>query len=335
MFKFLISLFVFLFFCVGILFFGQFLFNKFYKFPEKVTYGVTFSPQYAKYLGLDWKKLLSKLTDDLQVKDIRVPGYWEEIEAVEGKYKFDDLDYIINKTDKAKTRVVLVVGLKQPRWPECHMPAWVKKLSIEDRQKNTLDFIKKVVERYKDRSSVIYWQVENEPMLPFFGHNCDTPDVEFLKKEVELVRSLSPKPIIVSDSGELGSFITPMQLSDVFGTTLYRKTYDPILKYKTYPILPYLYNMKSFLVKKFFAPKNQKTVIVELQAEPWLTDEKMHINPEAQAKFFPVSELKDLVTYAQKTGFDTQYLWGVEWWYWMAEKGYPEYLDYAKNLFKE
>lgn len=335
MIKFFISFFVFLFFCLAIIFAGEFLFEKSYRFPKKITYGVTFSSQYAKYLGLDWKELFSKITDELKVKEIRIPGYWEEIEPLQGKYKFDNLDYILDKTDQGHINVVLVVGLKQPRWPECHTPSWVKNLSIEEKQKHTLNFIKNVVERYKNRPSIFAWQVENEPLLPLFGDNCDKPDSEFLKKEVGLVRSLSNKPIVVSDSGELGLFITPMQLSDIFGTTLYRKTYDPVLKYKTYPILPYLYNVKSSLVKKFFALKNQKTVIIELQAEPWLADEKMHIKPDEQAKFFPLSDLKDIILYAKKTGFDTQYLWGVEWWYWMAEKGHPEYLEYAKSLFNQ
>ena len=60
----------------------------------------------------------------------------------------------------------------------------------------------------------------------------------------------------------------------------------------------------------------------------------MQINPGEQAKFFPLKDFQDIISYAKKTGFDTQYLWGIEWWYWMAEHGHPEYLEYAKTLFK-
>jgi hypothetical protein len=52
-----------------------------------------------------------------------------------------------------------------------------------------------------------------------------------------------------------------------------------------------------------------------------------------RAKIFSARDFKKYVNFAQKTGFDEVYLWGVEWWYFMKEKGYPEYLEYAKNLF--
>lgn len=228
-------------------------------------------------------------------------------------------------------KVIAVLGIKQPRWPECHMPAWVKKLTVDQRQEKALKFIKEVVQRYKNNPAIAGWQVENEPLLPF-GENCDKADRNFLKKEVELVRGLSDKKIIMTDSGELGTWIASMSLSDIFGTTVYRRVYDKWFGYVSYPIPAYFYTIKSAFIRQFFAPENEKTIIVELQAEPWLAGGKF-VSTEEQSRLFSLKDFKTYIRYAQKTGFDETYLWGAEWWYFMAQNGHPEYLNFAKTLF--
>jgi hypothetical protein len=201
-----------------------------------------------------------------------------------------------------------------------------------ERKQKTLDFIQKVVERYKDNDSIWAWQVENEPTLDSFGE-CDDADINFLKQEVNLVRDISHKEIIITDSGELGLWVIPMKLSDKLGISVYKKAYDPILGYKVYPVLPYLYNIKSYLIRNIFAPQNKKTIIAELQAEPWLKDGVLGKTAKEQSEAFSITEFKEFINFAKQTGFDEQYLWGVEWWYWMAEQGHPEYLEYAKMLW--
>ncbi len=313
---------------------GSVIFEGNYQYPKAVKYGVTFSPRYAKYLKLDWQKIYRQILDDLQVKDLRVPTYWDILESEKGQFNFSETDYLLDEAAKRGARVILVLGMRQPRWPECHVPAWAANLNTSDKRQQILQFIQQVVEKYKNHPAVWAWQVENEPLLPFFGEGCGPLDPEFLKVEVDLVRSLSPKIILVSDSGELGAWIIPMQLSDMVGVSLYRDVYNPVLGYLNYPILPYLYNIKSQMVRKIFAPDNQKTIITELQAEPWFKDGDLSQNFAEQARLFPVKKLESYINYAQKTGFDTMYLWGAEWWYLMAENGYPEYLNYIKTLFQ-
>lgn len=313
---------------------GEWIFEKIYPFPKKIQFGITFSPKFAQDLQLDWQLTFQKILDELNVKNIRIPTYWDVIEKEEGKDDFSETDFILDHANKKGAKVILVLGERQPRWPECHVPAWVKNLSLNSHQEKIKEFITRVVKQYKDHPEIWAWQVENEPLLPFFGR-CNNPDEKFLREEIELVRRLSDKLIIVSDSGELGLWITPMQVSDIFGTTLYRKVYNPVLGYTTYPILPYLYNLKSALISRIFAPKNQKTIIVELQAEPWSPINSLAKTPiDQQLSAFSISNFKDIISYAKNTGFDENYLWGVEWWYYMAEHGHPEYLEYAKTLFR-
>lgn len=294
-------------------------------------FGVTFSPRYAKYLKLDWQKTYMQALDNLKVRNLRIPSYWDVLEPEEKKFSFEETDFMLNEASKRGARMIVVVGIRQPRWPECHIPSWAKKLPVSERQQKLLQFIGRVVDRYRDKPQIWAWQVENEPLLSF-GEGCDSPDQSFLKQEVELVRKLSSKTIIMTDSGELGFWEVPMSLSDIFGTTMYRKVYDRLLGYVSYPLPPLFYNIKSSLVRDIFARGNQKTIIAELQAEPWLANGAF-LSPDQQAKLFTVAELKSNINFSKKTGFNEAYLWGVEWWYFMAEHGHPEYLDYAKTLF--
>lgn len=315
---------------------GQLIFNNTYNFPQELQYGLSFSPKFAQGLGLDWKEVYIKTLDDLKVRDLRLPTYWDEVQTQSDALDFSKVDFMLDEAQRRGAKVILVLGARQPRWPECHIPSWAKQLPLQERQKKTLEFITSVVQRYKEYPAIFAWQVENEPLLRFFGEGCDDPDKDFLRKEVELVRSLSNKPIIVSDSGELGLWISPMKISDIFGTTLYRRVFNSVLGYTTYPIPPFLYNVKSALVKNIFAPGSQKTIIVELQAEPWVHDRGLaEVLLEHQVRLFSLQAFRENIEYAKDTGFDEVYLWGVEWWYYMEKMDHPEYLDFAKSLFMQ
>ena len=150
---------------------------------------------------------------------------------------------------------------------------------------------------------------------------------------MNLVRNLDNRPIIISETGELASWLTQMQLSDIFGTTLYRTVYNQITGYFSYPVVPGYYSLRSNFFRKYFAQNNQKTIIVELQAEPWIpSNSPIGTTVESQLKIFPLDKMKENIDFAEKTSFDEIYLWGVEWWYFMKRKGHPEYWDYAKTL---
>lgn len=310
------------------------LFLKFGKATpaKQITYGVSYSPEYAEKLGFDSKKLFSKIVTELNFKQIRIPTYWDRVQPAENKYDFSEVDFMLEEAQKNGVEVLLVVGYKQPVWPECRAPKWAMEKPLTQKRESLLLYIEETVKRYKDHPAVFAWQVENEPLL-LFGENCDPPSRDFLKKEVEIVRHLdSKKPIVITDSGELRGWVTPMQLSDIFGTTMYRSVYNPLVGTFNWPIPPIFYTLKSELVHKLFAPGNEKTIIVELQTEPWAQDALTLTPIDKQTSLFSVQKFKDNVEYAKGTGFDTIYLWGVEWWYYISERGHPEYLNYAKTL---
>ena len=310
------------------------------SYPLKPTYGVTFSPMYARYLELDWQKTYTSMLDELHVKLLRIPTYWSKVEAVESKYDFSEIDFIVSEAEKRGAKIVLVVGIKQPRWPEYHLPEWAKGINTEQKQEKALKLASALVRRYQSSPTITAWQVENEPFVTWFGEDIDKTPInqEFLREEISLVKKLDPsRKVIVTDTGEWSLWKNAMQSGDILGVSIYRKAHNPKFGYITYPFFPAMYTIKSNLARKLFAPHppagGQKTIISELQAEPWLQKGVMESLVSEQARLFSVKELEGNVNFAKKTGFNEIYLWGVEWWYYMASQGHPEYLEYAKNIF--
>jgi len=299
---------------------------------KEISWGVNFSQKHAQNLGLDWKETYSALLDDLKVKNIKLITHWDLIELNEGKYYFEDLDWQIKKAEEKDARLLLVIGMKTGRWPECHIPEWAKNLNKEEQQKEILEMIEEVVLRYRERVSVWAWQVENEPFFPF--GECPWVDKNFLKKEIDLVKSLDSqsRPIVISDSGEGSLWVNAAKLGDIVGTTLYKKVWFRQLgNYIYYPFPPTFYWRKAQLIEKIF---NKKVVVIELQAEPW-GPKLLYESPlEEQEKTMNLERFKANIEFAKKTGLDEFYLWGGEWWYWLKEKqNKPEIWQEAKKLF--
>lgn len=299
------------------------------------TFGVSFAPRYARELGLDPQETYLDILENLKVKNLRLAAYWDEIEpfdSAQGRpFHFEDLDWYINQAQKHQAQVILAVGYKLPRWPECRTPSWLNTADLSYLRERQLKMVEVVIRLYNQNSTISAFQIENEPLLTF--GICPPPDKQFLIDELKLVRSLTKKPIIITDSGELTPWIAPMKLSDILGTTLYRKVYDQTWGDIYYPIPAWWYRLKSEIIRKLFAPQNQKTIIAELQTEIWAGQPIMEIPLEEQLRRFPIDQFKHTINYARRTGFDEFYLWGIEWWYYLAQNGHPEYLKYAKNLF--
>lgn len=303
---------------------------------KKITWGITFSQPYAQFeLGLDWQKAYLAILDDLKVDNVRLSAYWNYIEPVPNVYNFADLDWQINEASQRGIKIILGVGRKLPRWPECHDPIWIKSLSTDKIQERQLEYIKNTVNRYKDNENIIAWQVENEPFLKTFGE-CPPLDKEFLAEEVKLAKSLSNKPTIVSDSGELSTWLPAGKTDTNFlGTTLYRVVYNPVIGYVHWPVPPFLYYLKSKIVKQI--TDKEKIFVAELQGESWHKADTnlQQMSLEEHSESMSIEQFQNNIRFAQKAGFDEIYLWGVEWWYFMKEqRGYPNYWEEAKELWK-
>ncbi len=310
--------------CAGYLFIG--------KTPEteEIVWGVNFAQNQAEILGLDWKETYLAILEDLNVKEIKLINYWDIIEGEKDKFYFDDLDWQIREAENHQAKLIMVIGMKTGRWAECHLPQWAKSLTKEEQQEKVLELLEKIVLRYKGSNSIWAWQVENEPLFSF--GECPWKDKKFLRKEVEFVKSLDNRPVIVSDSGEFSLWIKAAKLGDIIGTTLYRKTWSTELKtYVTYPFPAVYYWRRVLLINKLF---KKEVICVELQAEPWGPELLPDISVQEQLKTMDLEQFRKNISFVKKTGLKKFYFWGTEWWYWMKEKqGHPEIWDEAKTIF--
>ncbi len=309
---------------------------SFWRVPVKDAskFGVTYSGRFAEELGLNPRDTFVHILDNLGAREIRVGIYWDKAEPEEGKYVFNDIDFYLSEAAKRNAKIIIALGRKLPRWPECFRPAWVLSHPNEEvfEKEKLLEFIKIAVTRYKENSALKYWQVENEPFLNF-GSNCPLFGGEFLDKEISLVKSVDQvHSVLITDSGELSLWVSAASRGDVFGTTMYRKIWSRFFGYITYPLPPGFFRVKRALAELFIKPKPM--IVSELQAEPWVSGSFGSLAYEDQMKFFNFADLKNNISYAKETGFDEFYLWGVEWWYWLKLHDHPEFLDYAREIIK-
>lgn len=301
--------------------------------PSQLEYGVTFSKKQAQNLNIDWQKVYLSMFDDLGVKKIRLSAYWDEIEPQEGNYSWQDFDWQINRASERPVEIILALGTRLPRWPECHFPEWSRGRQKAEVENKTLDYISRVVERYKNNQKIIAWQIENEPFLSHFG-DCPKFDKNFLDQEIMLVRSLDARPIVITDSGELSFWLSAARRADIFGTSMYRDTYSQFFKnYIHYPVAPRFFKFKKNLASLFAKPKDW--LVIEMQAEPWGKEPYQNLSQAERDRTMNIEKFKSMVEFGRQTGFREFYLWGVEFWYWELSQGRPETWNYARSLFRK
>ena len=139
-------------------------------------------------------------------------------------------------------------------------------------------------------------------------------------------------PTLVTDSGELSTWRRTARVADLFGTTMYRVVWNKFWGYLSYDWLPpSFYRLKLWLNQR----DTKQAYIMELQAEPWITNQPIEQMPMTeQYKSMNLDRLKKNLEYAGQTGFPRAYLWGAEWWYWLKEKGATEIPNFIAGLNK-
>ncbi len=98
---------------------------------KKDYWGVTFSKKMCDEIGLEWKTVYLGMLDDLKIKKVRLPIYWDEIEVEDDSWDFSDYDFMFDEGAKRGVEFIANIGWRLPRWPECHAPKWVESLENE------------------------------------------------------------------------------------------------------------------------------------------------------------------------------------------------------------
>jgi hypothetical protein len=299
-----------------------------------ITYGVSFNTPYAQELGLDWKEVYTAMLEDLGVKHVRLAAHWTMISPDKGVWNFSELDTQLALAQEHDVDVVLAIGRRLPRWPECHVPSWAKEKSWEEQKELLREYLRTVVTRYKDNETITYWQIENEPFLTVYAQNeCGDLDTDFLDEEIALVRELDPtRPILVTDSGNLGLWYGAYKRGDSFGTSVYVYLWNKATGAieTALPAKAYIAKRKS--MELLFGKK--ESILIELSIEPWLDQPVTNVDLDVQLGRMNLERFEHILSYAEKTDFKKQYLWGAEWWYWlMVTQDHPEFWERAKELY--
>lgn len=296
--------------------------------PPVVRWGVTFNPRHAEYFGLPWKETYRGILDDLQVRSLRLSSPWDTVEPVRGQYDFSEIDWMLKEAQSREVKVLLAIGQKVPRWPECHIPQWAQRLSQDERQRALLAMVEATVRHLRASPSIEEWQVENEPLFSF--GQCPPPNKELLQKEIAVVRGLDQRAVVITDSGELSTWWKASALGDILGVTVYRRTWNRLTGYVTYPLAPAYYVRKAKIIQS----RVGRIIDTELQMEPWAAASILDMSVDDQLNAFSLNDFRENIQFVQKIGFDQHYLWGVEWWVWMKNtKQHPEFYNEAKALF--
>ncbi len=321
--------------------------------------GTTFIKINAEHLGLDWRSAYQELITDIGIKQIRIPIFWDQLEREPGKFDWADLDWQMQEAAKANAQVMLVVGHRVPRYPECYAPGWTKGLDDAAFKRSLFTMTETVVKHYRDHPALSAWQVENEPLAKIlgkiWGDGACREIGHLVREEVQLVRRLAEGRWSTTDGRSSDGRRIPIVVtyanapwpaaqlrktlefdSDVVAMTLFNKLYfrSPVFTgyvemFKLGPIATLrLGYQRSVIVKN-----QQELWIAEMQAEPWGPEGpyKFDRPEDADVTMNPV-RLRQTWDYAVNGGARRIYLWGAEWWLSERNHGRSRMLDAVKEL---
>jgi hypothetical protein len=331
--------------------------------------GVSFRPRQVEALGLDAKHTLTTLLA-YPIQLIRLGAYWNRIEPAPGTFDPSDLDWQVDAAQRAGVQIVLCIGaVKCFGYPEYFVPAYRLDRPLPE---NTLirpsthaallraaaEHVARVVERYKDRTGIVAWQVEHEAVDPLGAEHSWRLNVDFVEAEVNAVRRAdSSRPIMMNGFfhaslvGRLGqwwqtrdqgdSFALALRLADVVGVDYYPRYALAALGARSL----YLdatkspWNWRRRLVYQARA-RGRKLMVTEGQAEPW---EAVTVppNPNGQAMYScpPEQVIGNYNAWVRSASegesLDAYLFWGAEYWLLRAQTGDPSYLQAFERILEQ
>jgi hypothetical protein len=307
--------------------------------------GTTFIKSNAEHLGLDWRSAYREIVNDLGFKYVRIPVFWDQLEREPGKFDWADLDWQLEEAAKANAKVLLAVGHRVPRYPECYAPTWTKGFDEATFKRSLIAMTATVVQHYRGHPAIEAWQVENEPLAKILGkiwgdETCREIS-HWVAEEVKLVKQLDPgRPTVVTYASApwpASQFRTMLDFkSDVMGITLFNKLFfrSPIYTgyvemFKLGPFAP----LRLAYQRSITQQRRQDFWVVEMQAEPWGPNGPYEFaQPEEADVTMNPDRLRETWNYAMNGGVSRVYFWGAEWWLSERQQGRRTMLDAVREL---
>jgi hypothetical protein len=328
--------------------------------------GVSFRPLQATALGLDPQATLQSLLA-YPFPLIRLGAYWNRLEPRPGTFVPGELDRQLDAVEQAGKQVILCVGpVKAFGYPEFFVPTHHldqplrEGTLIRPDEHNRLleagtEFITRVVERYRNRASIIAWQVEHEAVDPLGMEHSWRLSEAFARREVEAVRMADPaRPVMMNgflptstpvrlqqwwrtrDQGD--SLVVAQRLADIVGIDFYPRhalaSAGPLGLYLAGSRAPWQRQRRERLLNQ------ARVMIAEGQAEPW---EAVTTPPSPAGRAMYSCRPEDLIgnynqcmrwTDRQAVAADGYLFWGAEYWLLRERQGDPSYLGAFRRVLE-
>jgi hypothetical protein len=337
---------------------------KAHGIPAPVQVGISFSPQRAAYLGLDYRVAFKRL-EAMHFRLIRLSTYWDQVDR-EG---YDQLDWLMSEARKSHQPVALTVGMKALGWPEFFIPASAAPVGGLHQGQDVatdsafreaaLSFVVATVDRYRDNPVLIAWQVENEPFNRA-GPQRLWIDAEFLRDEIASVRALDGhhRPVIVNafshfnlvfdqasarqgfdfrqwlgfdaDSAERDG-LSVLGRGDVLGLDVYTAIGYQFLGSDHLSHADGDWPDRLARVRDLAHKQGKLAWITEAQAEPWESSDLNYANPKSTSP----SAIRGIFANLKDAGFTTVLFWGSEYWLWRADQGDTRWVDTIKGILRD
>jgi hypothetical protein len=325
--------------------------------------GISFRPPQVDALGLDGRAALERLLG-FPFHLIRLGAYWNRIEPAPGHFVPDELDQQIDAAEHAGKQIIVCVGaLKTFGYPEFFVPA--HRLARPLREGSLVrpathaalleagtELIERIVERYRDRTAIVAWQVEHEAVDPLGMEHSWRLATSFVEAEIAAVRRTDAgRPILLNgflptslvgglqqwwrtrDQGD--SLAAAVRLANIVGFDVYPTlglvSVGPLTVYLDGSRGPWPAYVRSRLMAHALAA-GRRVMVSEGQAEPW---ETVTTPPDprggAMASCTPERLIENYNWCKRWSGLGVDGLyaylfWGAEYWLLRAERGDDSYL---------
>jgi hypothetical protein len=331
---------------------------------DETLLGISFRPLQAEAFGLCVSSTLRALLA-MPFDVVRLGAYWNRLEPAAGQLCFAELDEQVAAVEAAGKRIVLCVGaVKCFGYPEVFVPAHqhaplpegslVEPGTHEELLEAAVEFVGRVVERYRHREAILAWQVEHEAVDPLGVEHSWRLSERFVRHEVDAVRAGDPhRPVVLNgflptslpvraqqwwrtrDQGD--SLTVAGRLADIMGLDFYPRHAlagaGGLTCYLDGSGTPWAERYRRRLMERAEA-SGVRLMVAEGQAEPWehVTDPP---NPPGRVMFScPPEKVIDSYSRCMSWGQPLwAYLfWGAEYWVLRQRSGDSRYLDAIKRI---
>ena len=325
--------------------------------------GISFRPLQAAALGLDERATLRSLLD-YPYPLIRLGAYWNRIEAELGKFDTAELDWQIGAVERAGKQIILAVGaVKTFGYPEVFVPShWlaqplregslVQPASHPALLSGAEQFISRIVTRYRDRQSIVAWQLEHEAVDPLGVEHSWRLGLPFVERELQALRAADPsRPVMMNgflptssvvrisqwwrtrDQGD--SLAVAASLADIVGIDYYPRTALRRLGNRSLYLDGADGRSSRAIRERLFGSvrgRGKRLMVSEGQAEPWETT-TVPPSPQRHVPFSCPPE-QVIINYNSALRWSlngdrlyTYLFWGAEYWLLRNQSGDPSYLQ--------